>query len=206
MGAKGMCCEKQAICRIAKSNHFTYNRTHELRDKSLHFSMTANLPEGKNRLEIALGGGRVANVLVLHGPNLNRLGKREVTIYGQTTLDEINERLIRKGEEWGLRVACYQSNIEGELIDQLHHAEGNYDYIIFNPGAYTHYSYALRDAIAAIDVPVIEVHMSNIHTRESFRHTSVTAPVSLGQIMGFGSLSYELALAVIREMMNQNMD
>ncbi|MFC7440943.1 type II 3-dehydroquinate dehydratase [Laceyella putida] len=148
----------------------------------------------------------MVNVLVLHGPNLNRLGKREKAIYGQTTLDAINERLIQKGQEWGLRVACYQSNIEGELIDRIHHAEGKYDYIVFNPGAYTHYSYALRDAIAAVDVPVIEVHLSNIHARESFRHTSVTAPVSRGQIMGFGALSYELALAAIREMASPNMD
>jgi 3-dehydroquinate dehydratase II len=148
----------------------------------------------------------MVNVLVLHGPNLNCLGKREQAVYGRTTLEDINAGLIRKGEEWGLRVACYQSNIEGELIDQLHLAEGNFDYIVFNPGAYTHYSYALRDAIAAIDVPVIEVHMTNIHARESFRHTSVTAPVTCGQIVGFGALSYELALAAIKELANRNME
>ena len=145
------------------------------------------------------GGDRVAKVLVLHGPNLNLLGKREKQVYGQTRLEEINERLILKGKEWGLEVDCFQSNIEGELINQIHGAENRFDYIIFNPGAYTHYSYALRDAIASVDVPVVEVHLSNIHAREDFRHTSVTAPVCRGQSVGFGPLSYELALLAIRQ-------
>jgi 3-dehydroquinate dehydratase-2 len=128
------------------------------------------------------------------------LGKREPEVYGRETLDQINQRLRALGEELGLKVDAYQSNIEGELINAIHQAEGLYDYIIFNPGAYTHYSYALRDAVASIDVPVIEVHLSNIHAREPFRQKSVIAPVCTGQIAGFGSLSYELALMAIGRM------
>lgn len=142
----------------------------------------------------------MANVLVLHGPNLNRLGKREKQIYGQTTLAQINGKLVEKGEQQGLNVECFQSNSEGALIDRIHQADGVFQYIIINPGAYTHYSYALRDAIASVDLPVFEVHLSNIHQREEFRHTSVTAPVCKGQIVGFGPLGYELALHAITEM------
>jgi 3-dehydroquinate dehydratase II len=137
-------------------------------------------------------------ILVLHGPNLNRLGKREIHIYGKVTLQEINDRLIHKGSEWGFKVQCVQSNMEGELIHFIHKAEESFDYIIFNPGAYTHYSYALRDAIASVDVPVIEVHITNIHARENFRAISVIAPVCLGQITGLGPYGYELALMTIR--------
>lgn len=139
-------------------------------------------------------------VFVLHGPNLNRLGKREADIYGSITLQELNQHLIKVGEKWGLEVICKQSNHEGDLIDALHQADDEFDYIIFNPGAYTHYSYALLDAIRAIETPVIEVHLSNIHQRETFRHTSVTASASKGQVVGFGPLSYEMALyAIVRE-------
>lgn len=138
-------------------------------------------------------------VLVLHGPNLNRLGKREPSVYGEMTLAELNERLVQLGESWDLAVECRQSNVEGELITTIHQAEEAFSYIIFNPGAYTHYSYALRDAIASVSIPVIEVHLSNIHARESFRHTSVIAPVCRGQITGLGPLSYELALRAIKE-------
>jgi len=139
-------------------------------------------------------------VLVLHGPNLNRLGKREAHVYGTMTLPELNRRLTEKGVGWGLEVFCKQSNHEGDLIDALHQAEDEFDYIIFNPGAYTHYSYALLDAIRSIEIPVIEVHLSNIHARESFRQTSVTAPACKGQVVGFGPLSYEMALyAIARE-------
>ncbi len=141
----------------------------------------------------------MAKVLVLNGPNLNRLGKREKNIYGTGTLHELNQRLIQLGKELDLQVVCFQSNSEGELIDQLHGAEGQFDYIIFNPGAYTHYSYALRDAIASIDVPVIEVHLSNIHARESFRSTSVTAPVTAGQIVGLGFTGYEIAMVAVQK-------
>jgi 3-dehydroquinate dehydratase-2 len=143
----------------------------------------------------------MAKILVLHGPNLNRLGIREPEYYGSETLADINRRLVDSGEKWGCEVHAFQSNIEGELINQLHAAEGIYDAIIFNPGAYTHYSYALFDAVQAITVPVIEVHISNIHTRETFRHTSVIAPACRGQIVGFGSLSYDLALDAVRRWM-----
>lgn len=138
------------------------------------------------------------NVLVLHGPNLNRLGKREPKVYGHETLASINERLQSLGQSWGWLVTTFQSNSEGALIDQLQEAEGQYEAIIFNPGAYTHYSYALRDAVADIHVPVIEVHLSNVYQRESFRHHSVIAPVAQGQISGFGSIGYELAMYAIK--------
>jgi 3-dehydroquinate dehydratase-2 len=147
------------------------------------------------------GSGMMFKVLVLHGPNLNRLGKRETSIYGHVTLKDLNDRLIKKGKEWGCEVHTAQSNVEGELINHIHMAEGQYDYIILNPGAFTHYSYALRDAIASVEVPVVEVHLSNIHARESFRETSVTAPVCRGQIVGFGLLSYELALTAIKSLL-----
>jgi 3-dehydroquinate dehydratase II len=148
----------------------------------------------KGKREVA----RVAKVLVLHGPNLNRLGKREPEVYGRMTLEELDERLRRLGSRWGMEVTCFQSNIEGELIDRIHSAEDEFDYIILNPGAYTHYSYALRDAIASVRIPVLEVHLSNVHAREPFRHTSVTAPVCRGQVSGFGALSYEMALYAVR--------
>ncbi len=138
-------------------------------------------------------------MLVIHGPNLNRLGKREPEKYGLETLTEVNKRLVDQGAEWGCQIDAFQSNIEGELINQIHLADGVYDAIIMNPGAYTHYSYAIYDAILSIQIPVIEVHISNIHTREAFRHTSVIAPACIGQIVGFGTTSYDLALKAIRE-------
>lgn len=140
-------------------------------------------------------------ILLLNGPNLNRLGKREPGIYGQMTLKDLEERMIQIGVENQIEVICFQSNHEGELIDKLHEAEDTgISGIIFNPGAYTHYSYAIRDAIAGINCPVIEVHISNVYQREEFRHKSVIAPVAKGQIAGLGLLGYELALeAFIRE-------
>lgn len=136
----------------------------------------------------------MGRILVLNGPNLNLLGKREPDIYGRVTLDELNERIRSRARAWGLEVECFQSNHEGDLIDRIHAAEGSFDYIIINPGAFTHYSYAIRDALASVDVPFIEVHLSNVHARESFRSHSVTAPISSGQIVGFGPIGYELAL------------
>lgn len=136
-------------------------------------------------------------VLILHGPNLNRLGKREVGVYGTLTFDNLNERLVEYGKSLGLSVEIAQSNVEGVLIDKIHQAEEDYDVVIINPGAYTHYSYAIRDAIASVDIPVYEVHISNIHARESFREKSVTAPVCQGQIVGLGVDGYELALDAI---------
>lgn len=134
-------------------------------------------------------------LLVLNGPNLNRLGKREPGIYGAETLSDIENNLQTIAKEQLVDIAFYQSNVEGALIDKIHEAaDAGCDGIIFNPGAYTHTSVALRDAIASVDVPVIEVHISNIHSREPFRHTSMLAPVCLGQLSGFGTSGYELAL------------
>lgn len=136
----------------------------------------------------------MGRILVLHGPNLNLLGEREEGIYGKTTLDEINRDLKRQGREAGVEVVACQSNHEGDLIDQIHGARGRFDAIIINPGALTHYSYALHDAVRAVDIPVIEVHLSNIYARERWRRRSVVAPAARGQIAGFGPLGYSLAL------------
>lgn len=139
-------------------------------------------------------------ILLLNGPNLNMLGKREPGIYGAETLSDLEKKIIALGEKHQVEVECFQSNHEGSLIDKLHEAnETGFDGIIFNPGAYTHYSIALRDAIASITPGVIEVHISNVHARESFRHVSVTAPVTAGQIVGLGLLGYELAFQALLE-------
>ncbi len=134
-------------------------------------------------------------ILCLNGPNLNRLGKREPSVYGTETLTDIENSLIHYGKQHQVNISCFQSNHEGQLIDWIHEAEDNdVKGIILNPGAYTHTSYAIRDAIASINIPVIEVHISNIHKREAFRHLSVIAPVCEGQISGLGSFGYQLAL------------
>lgn len=142
-------------------------------------------------------------ILVLHGPNLNLLGTREPEIYGSTTLDDINEMIAERAAEGGIETAFYQSNHEGDLVDAIQQANHKFDFIIFNAAAFTHYSIAIRDAIAAIDVPVIEVHISNIHQREEFRHTSVLAPVAMGQICGLGVESYLAALEAIIYKLNR---
>lgn len=140
----------------------------------------------------------MTRILLINGPNLNRLGKREPAHYGTTTLSQIEQGLQKQAEELQVELSCFQSNHEGEIIDQLHEAEDEgVNGIIINPGAFTHYSYAIRDAIAGIEVPVIEVHISNIHARESFRHHSVTAAVSAGQIVGLGVQGYSLAMQAI---------
>ncbi len=136
-------------------------------------------------------------VLVLNGPNLNLLGEREPGIYGSTSLDALCSHLTSAAEAMGMTVCFAQSNHEGEIIDILHAARSECDGVILNAGAYTHYSIAIRDAISAIKIPVVEVHLSNIHAREEFRHTSVIAPVCIGQISGFGTDSYDLALTAL---------
>ena len=137
------------------------------------------------------------NIQVIHGPNLNLLGLREPGIYGHQTLDAINEGLHRQAERLGARVDIFQSNHEGALIDCIQNTVKRKDGIVINPGAYTHTSVAIRDAISAVGLPVIEVHLSNIHRREPFRHHSYIAPVAIGQICGFGPDSYRLGLEAL---------
>ncbi len=136
-------------------------------------------------------------ILILNGPNLNLLGSRETQIYGEETLDKIIADCEVKAKELGLEISAYQSNHEGDLIDQIHAARGVYDGIVINAGAYTHYSIAIHDAIKAVRLPCVEVHLSNVHTREEFRHKSYLSPVCIGVICGFGKMSYLLALEAL---------
>ncbi len=138
-------------------------------------------------------------ICVLQGPNLNLTGLREPGVYGARTLEDIHRRIAQRAEELGVEVEFYQSNWEGALIDKLHACRSTVDGVIFNPGAYSHTSYALRDAISAIALPVVEVHISNIHAREEFRHTSLITAVCLGQICGLGETGYILALEALVE-------
>jgi 3-dehydroquinate dehydratase-2 len=138
-------------------------------------------------------------ILLLHGPNLNMLGQREPEIYGSRTLAEIDAAVMEQGAARGVQVFCFQSNHEGELIDILQSEGWNADGIIINPGALTHYGLALRDALASLSVPIIEVHLSNVYRREPFRHTSVVAPIATGQIAGLGWRGYLLALTWLHE-------
>lgn len=133
-------------------------------------------------------------ILVMNGPNLNLLGQREPGIYGTENYEYLCNMVKKYGEAKGAQVDCFQSNHEGALIDTIHAANGVYDAIVFNPGAFTHYSYAIHDALKAVQTPCIEVHISNVHQREEFRHKSVTAPACVGQICGLGLKGYLLAM------------
>lgn len=137
--------------------------------------------------------------LLLNGPNLNMLGVREPEIYGRDTLDSIEAEVVAYGAERGVQVDCFQSNHEGVLIDKIHEAHWRYDGIVYNPGAHTHYSYALRDAVGSIDTPVVEVHLSDINAREPFRAVSVIEPVCIAQIKGRGKDGYKEAIDVLLE-------
>lgn len=141
----------------------------------------------------------MSRLLLVNGPNINLLGKREKEIYGEFTLKDLEKDISDLVQEYEHELDCFQSNHEGELIDCLHQANRKYVGIIFNPAAYTHTSIALRDAIAAIDTPVIEVHISNVHNREAFRHKSMLAPVCHGQIVGLGMKGYRLAALAFLE-------
>lgn len=140
-------------------------------------------------------------VLVIHGPNINLLGKRDKTVYGSDTIEDVNNMIYKKSDELDMKVNIFQSNSEGEIINRLHGGlKDGINGIIINPGGYTHYSIAIRDAIEVLDIPVIEVHLSNIFGREEFRQKSVTASVCTGQITGFGLYSYILALEALKLM------
>ncbi|MEJ5250660.1 MAG: type II 3-dehydroquinate dehydratase [Chthonomonadetes bacterium] len=143
-------------------------------------------------------------VAVIHGPNLNMLGIRETEIYGHLSLDQINQRILERAKSLGLEVRITQSNHEGEIIEAIHEALQWADALIINPGAYTHYSIAIRDAITAVRLPTVEVHLSNIHAREEFRRQSVTAPVVHGIISGFGVMSYLLALDAVKFILEES--
>ena len=146
---------------------------------------------------------QMENVLLLNGPNLNLLGEREPDVYGKDTLRDIEQEVVAHGASCGITVLCLQSNHEGVLIDAIQEARHTVDGIVYNPGAHTHYSYALRDAIASIAIPVVEVHLSDITQREEFRRNSVIAPVCIAQIMGKGRTGYLEAVDVLREYAHQ---
>jgi 3-dehydroquinate dehydratase-2 len=141
-------------------------------------------------------------LLVLHGPNLNLLGERDPEIYGRQTLDELNETIAHEASAAGAEVRCEQYNGEGQIVDALHAARKAYAGVVLNPGAYAHYSYAIADAVAAIGIPVVEVHLSNVAGREPFRRTSVTAAACRGVVSGLGAAGYRLALRALIEILN----
>lgn len=138
--------------------------------------------------------GHAKKILIIHGPNLNMLGKREPEIYGSTTLDEINKSLEELGSKLDLTVETFQSNHEGEIVEKIQQAMGTINGVVINPAAYTHTSVAIRDALLLLDVPIIEIHLSNIYKREPFRHKSMVADIAAAQISGLGVIGYSLAL------------
>jgi len=142
-------------------------------------------------------------VVVIQGPNLNMLGHREQNIYGPMKLEDIHNQMSAFAEQNGIEVEFFQSNLEGEIVDKIQECLGEADGIIINPAAYTHTSIAIRDAISAVQIPTVEVHISNIYTREEFRQKSLTAPVCAGQITGFGPFSYHMAMIAITQIMNE---
>ncbi len=143
----------------------------------------------------------MARVAVIHGCNLNLLGQREPAVYGSTTLEEINTRLAALARELGLEIRTFQSNHEGEIIEAIQRCQGTADGILINPAAFTHTSVGIHDALKAVGLPAVEVHLSNLHTREEFRRRSVTAPATVGQIAGFGADSYLLGLRALAELL-----
>jgi 3-dehydroquinate dehydratase-2 len=154
------------------------------------------MPIGKNRVysQVQHREESMAKILVIHGPNLALLGEREVAVYGRFTLEEINKAMEELAKSKGVELEIVQLDGEGEIVEKIGKAKKKFQAIIINPGAYTHYSVAIRDAISAVGIPTIEVHLSNIYAREEFRHKSVIAPVAVGQISGFGINSYLLGL------------
>ena len=150
-------------------------------------------------------GGYMKKILVLHGVNHNMFGKRDPAQYGTITLDEINQEIKKLAKELGCRIETFQTNHEGEMVERIHKAYmDKVDAVVINAGAWTHYSYGMRDALAILTVPIIEVHMSNIHAREEFRHYSVIAPLAKGQIAGFGVQTYLLGLRAALESIREN--
>ena len=146
----------------------------------------------------------VERILILNGPNLNMLGQRDPAIYGAETLADIERMLSKAAAELGVELEFIQSNYEGALVEKVHSALGSFVGIVINPGAFTHYSYALKDAFGSVKIPFVEIHISNIHAREAFRHTSVLASDAIGQIAGLGTYGYELALrALVRNVLNR---
>jgi 3-dehydroquinate dehydratase-2 len=143
-------------------------------------------------------------IMVIHGPNLNMLGKREPEVYGHLSLSDINDQLQQRGHQIGVEVDTYQTNHEGKIVSRIQQIAGSYDGLIINPAAYTHTSIAIRDAILLLDIPVIEIHLSNIYKRETFRHHTMLAGVVTGQISGLGSRGYLLALEAISSIISEN--
>jgi len=139
----------------------------------------------------------LTTIFVVHGPNLGTLGRRQPEIYGTTTLAEINQALTERATKWGWQISAFQANAEGAIIDAIEERSGQFDGLMINPGSYTHYGLALRDCLAALDAPIVEVHLSNIHAREAWRRNSVTAEVARGIIAGFGWRSYLLGLEAL---------